>query len=1179
MGTQLKAHQSRPLVYLLLLSAIVTLLGVVAADTPPPASGDWVVSDTTNLTGTDVELFGNLTVTSGGQLTLKDLVLTMNLDTDQGAGIYVETGAELHLDSTSILSSDPDRHYWFEIWGVARIIDCDVRDVASNLEELTNWSTIRGGVQIYDSDTIVTGSAFHDCQRINMYVKGSDPVIRSCEFYNAEYVSVAVREHSCGNYESPFGYVWINVYYTDATGLYLERADPTVSDCTFRNNGLPSSALNYYDPRKARNGVETHGRGILAHESSPVISNCSLTGNGDQPTDIGLRYFFDNFDFGNAYEGGLVCIGSSAHPRVLDSNISGNNVFGVLGLYGGYPALLQDVNLEGNWHTRRGTTDTTVYRPSAAIHLYQGVGTSTVRNVSVSSNYVFYNVFLNGPSMTLFNYSNTDNRCTEDWSANIIAVEGYLSITDSRLDGEGLRANLYLRYSYTEGKCWVDNCTLSGGRYGVYGVGTSATWSHIKMKDSTVTGATEVNLRVYRAALDCLNCTIDPLVWGTMSDAIVARVRFNYYVNIDVLWQDLSPIPEARVEVSNVTGWTMTTGVTDGSGRVGPLVLTSQTYVLGNRRATPVNNTPITVNVTIGGRVTTSGPYDFIGNLDLQVIVRDEVEPSLRIVSPLSGHSQNDPVLLVVATAIDNESGLDIVQFTVDGGRWEDMKGQRVWMGTTPVSEGVHRVTVRARDGAGNVATASVDDIVVDMTPPVINIRQPVELPLQTNASVVTIFGSTEPAARVYLDGSMEVLTVEGGFEVDVVLGSDGVHEHLLSAVDETGNRATFVVTIIRDTTPPILRIERPLHDLLTNVTSVEVAGTVHDATDLSIQGTPVAWEGERFSHVITLSEGENVIMVYASDELGHEATAEVRIVCDLTPPEVVLERPSDGEVLNTLSTVVVGSVDADATGLYINGFEVPIVLGRFEETIDLRHGTNDLLIQAVDGAGNIWHGEYSLLLDVEPPALWVTSPIDGAIVTDTFVMVTGGMTDGVILEINGEEVVVADGFSHLVQLAETPPGGDPNVIELVAWDEAGNVASIVLHVIRDTIAPGLTVEQVPLTTEEAQINLSGRVGDVEDIAHVLVNGWHVEVREDGTFTTPLTLNVGQNDILVMAVDHAGNDDVERFVVERTEAPPSLEETEETTTTWFLMALIVAFLAGLGVMFVSRYLMAKRGGD
>jgi len=156
------------------------------------------------------------------------------------------------------------------------------------------------------------------------------------------------------------------------------------------------------------------------------------------------------------------------------------------------------------------------------------------------------------------------------------------------------------------------------------------------------------------------------------------------------------------------------------------------------------------------------------------------------------------------------------------------------------------------------------------------------------------------------------------------------------------------------------------------------------------------------------------------------------------------------------------------------------------------------------------------------------------------------------------------DEFYQLVQLDETPPGGEPNIIEVVAWDEAGNEAWVVLHITRDTLAPELFVEQVPETTEEAQINLSGSVGDVRDIAHVLVNGWQVDIQEDGTFTALLTLNVGQNDIRVMAVDHAGNEDVENITIVLDQQTDDQDgEGEDGISTPQILALFaILFITG-----------------
>ncbi|UCF07509.1 MAG: hypothetical protein JSW28_07625, partial [Thermoplasmata archaeon] len=45
------------------------------SQTPPPAEGDWVISDTTTITDETVILRGNLIITDGGVLTLDNVVL------------------------------------------------------------------------------------------------------------------------------------------------------------------------------------------------------------------------------------------------------------------------------------------------------------------------------------------------------------------------------------------------------------------------------------------------------------------------------------------------------------------------------------------------------------------------------------------------------------------------------------------------------------------------------------------------------------------------------------------------------------------------------------------------------------------------------------------------------------------------------------------------------------------------------------------------------------------------------------------------------------------------------------------------------------------------------------------------------------------------------------------------
>ncbi len=83
---------------------------------PVPASGDWIVNNTTVVTGEILVLTGNLTVGSAGDLTLENCELRMNLTGDGSFGIYIEDGGTLHILNSTVTNSTP-YHYKFEVYG------------------------------------------------------------------------------------------------------------------------------------------------------------------------------------------------------------------------------------------------------------------------------------------------------------------------------------------------------------------------------------------------------------------------------------------------------------------------------------------------------------------------------------------------------------------------------------------------------------------------------------------------------------------------------------------------------------------------------------------------------------------------------------------------------------------------------------------------------------------------------------------------------------------------------------------------------------------------------------------------------------------------------------------------------------------------------------------------------
>ena len=94
--------------------------------------------------------------------------------------------------------------------------------------------------------------------------------------------------------------------------------------------------------------------------------------------------------------------------------------------------------------------------------------------------------------------------------------------------------------------------------------------------------------------------------------------------------------------------------------------------------------------------------------------------PALVIVSPvadevLTGAAPGFPVT-VTGTASDAESGLQVVEVSVDAGPFTAATGTDSWSFTTPVlAEGLHTINVRAKDNAGNTSAVSMRSFTIEL--------------------------------------------------------------------------------------------------------------------------------------------------------------------------------------------------------------------------------------------------------------------------------------------------------------------------------------------------------------------------------------------------------------------------------------------------------------------------------
>jgi hypothetical protein len=273
---------------------------------------------------------------------------------------------------------------------------------------------------------------------------------------------------------------------------------------------------------------------------------------------------------------------------------------------------------------------------------------------------------------------------------------------------------------------------------------------------------------------------------------------------------------------------------------------------------------------------------------------------------------------------------------------------------------------------------------------------------------------------------------------------------------------------------------------------------------------------------------------------------------------------------------VVSGTVDPDVSEVYINRVPVPVRNGRFQKDFKLDEGDNDISISVTDRAGNPVTLGYVVTLDTEPPELSLDSPIEGTYATSTTVLVAGRVEVGATVTVDDVEVPNVGGYVRYdAPLAETPPGGEPNLLRVIAVDSVGNEAVVELHVYRDTEAPELYVYDVNNRTDLEFINITGSVGDLVDLAELTINGLPVQPKATGYFAAYVPLEMGENIFEVRAVDAAGNEATRTVKVERN--PLQVSDSGILALgddSWILLPMFL-FL-GVFVAFAALYVLERR---
>ncbi|WP_434299375.1 adventurous gliding motility protein AgmC [Corallococcus exiguus] len=504
--------------------------------------------------------------------------------------------------------------------------------------------------------------------------------------------------------------------------------------------------------------------------------------------------------------------------------------------------------------------------------------------------------------------------------------------------------------------------------------------------------------------------------------------------------------------------------------------------------------------------------------------------PTVAITAPANGSTVTNPNVTVTGTAANATTvtvtfqGTNYGPITVTGGNWSQaLPG--------PLADGTYTVTAVSTNAQGTNSSTATTTFTVDQTPPVVAISTPLDGAV-LNTPNVTVTGTSTDAAFVTLtfDGaSYGPISVDASgnwsFALPGPLAED-TYTVTATATDAAGNTSTpDSSTFTVDLTAPTVAISSPADGAIIGTNTVTVTGTSTGATSVTLTygGTnygpiPVDASGNwSYALPVTLPEGPNTVTAVSTDAAGNTSTtATSTFTVDLTVPTVAISTPGNGTSVNTATVTVTGTTtNATSVTLTFEGASYgPVTVdasGNWSYALPgpLAEGSYTVTAVSTNGAGtNSATATSTFTVDLTPPTVAISTPVDGSTVNTPNVTVTGTSTGAtsVTLTYNGTDYgpIPVDGSGNWsYPLPVTLPEG-PITVTATATDAAGN-----------TSTPDDITFTVDLTDPEVEITAP--------VDGTTVASSTVTVTGTSVGATSVTITFEGNDYGPIAVDASGN--------------------------------------------------------
>ncbi|MCP4215586.1 MAG: hypothetical protein GY765_13110, partial [bacterium] len=471
------------------------------------------------------------------------------------------------------------------------------------------------------------------------------------------------------------------------------------------------------------------------------------------------------------------------------------------------------------------------------------------------------------------------------------------------------------------------------------------------------------------------------------------------------------------------------------------------------------------------------------------------------------------------------------------------------------------------------------------------------------NTTEVLINGSVEGSTPTAVSIGQTNGEISGGnfyfHNFPLVNGENNLTIHVVA---ENGNTTDKSLTLLLDTTLPVLTVSTPVDGTPLPAASVTVQGTVTEANleSLRVNGVKSTVDSQTgaFSLETQLQQGANTITVDATDTAGNTATTSLDVIGDTMSPQIEVTTPENNFVSASPTVTLGGTVqDSDLTAVKINGAAAQLNGNQF--TLDnvtlAQEGKNQITVEALDAVNNIRTATHTIYLDTNAPAITEVVPADAAIGVPVSFVITVTLGESINPDtVTAETVYVLDpdqqkltGNLHVngntITFTPAPELPDETVLTLNVTagvrDIAGHALSnpyIGTFATSDKSAPAAPV--VEATPEKTSLQTLTISGTCEKDGVVNISGGATAASgscgEDDKFHITISLLENQlNQLTLTVTDKAGNTGPALLVSIYQEA--SLFEVEDaslsgqTITIRFSRSIDVSTLSNASVKVIA----------